>query len=139
MRNYVRTLFTGILGLIGGSIAYFKGIPILIQIAITICTGICVIIIALYDRKKQLENDLKILVDRMRNHLNFDYHTNHSESEKPLEAQRLFWFFKDVNKTIRLKAISNVFKVPVEDVNEMLKNKYPQHLIESDAFKITNR
>lgn len=139
MRNYIRTLVAGILGLIGGSIAYFKGIPIILQIAITICTGICIVILALYDRKKQLENDMKILIDRMRNHLNYDYHTNQSDSEKPMEAQRLYWFFKDVNKTIKIKAIARVLKVNIEEVNTMLKKKYPQHLIESEAFSITNR
>jgi hypothetical protein len=75
MKHYIRTLITGILGLIGGSIGYFKDIPFIIQISITISAALCITLMAIYDRKKQLENDKKILIDRMRNHLNNDYRT----------------------------------------------------------------
>ncbi len=141
MKHYSRTLLAGMLGLIGGSIGYIKGLPLIIQLSITTLAVLCITAIALYDRKKQLESDEKILIDRMRTHLNLDYRTNqsNSDSEKAMEAQRLDWYFKDTDKKMRLTAIATVLKISPEKTIELLKFKIPEHIIKTDAFRITNR
>ena|ERR1700722_13173052 len=141
MKHYTRTLLAGILGLIGGSIGYIKEIPVIVQLSITALAVSGITMIAFYDRKKQLENDEKILIDRMRTHLNLDYHTNQSGSdyEKAMEAQRLNWFFKDEDEATKHKAIAKVLKVTMEEVKELLNKKIDEQLVKTDAFSITNR
>jgi hypothetical protein len=56
-----------------------------------------------------------------------------------MEAQRLDWYFMDSDKTMKLEAIAIVLGVNEDEVRKMLNVKYPEHLIKSNAFRITKR
>ena len=137
MKHYIRTLFAGLLGLIGGSIAYISSIPVYIQFSITGLTGVLITIIALSDRNKQLTKEFNNLVDKMRYHINYVFLTNQSESEQPIEAYELFNHFKEYDEKIRIRAIAQVFKMSLVKANEMVKAELPDYILKNmDIFRI---
>jgi hypothetical protein len=118
LKQYSRTLFVILLGAIITSIGY-STFSVLTRIAIAGLTLI-LSLITIYERRLQLKQDENSLIIEMKDYLNHDFLTNHSESEEPVEAQELDRHFGNYDKAIRHKAIAAVFKVNKEKVKEML-------------------
>jgi hypothetical protein len=138
MKEYFRTFIVGILGIAGFTISYIKNLPIPVQISIGVTTFIGVTIIGLFEKKIQLAETKKVLIDKMKYHANYVFLTNGSESEMPVVAQELDKEFNSYNKNLRLEAIAIVLRVSNEQAKEMLAEKIPDYIAKNThVFRIT--